>query len=47
MNKGLCALGIVEGRARATVTVRFCLAEALQAGDPKGLARCALAGRSA
>ncbi len=47
VNKGLCALGIVEGRARATVSVRFCLAEALQAGDPKGLARCALAGRSA
>jgi len=47
VNKGLCALGIVEGRARATVSVRFCLAEALQAGDPKGLARCAPAGRSA
>lgn len=41
VNKSLCVLGMVEGRTPEYVTVRFCLAEDLQAGDPAGTARCA------
>ena len=42
MNKALCALGMVEGRMQGVITVRFCLAEDMQAGDPEGVARCGL-----
>ena len=41
VNKALCALGMVEGRMQGVITVRFCLAEDMQAGDPEGVARCA------
>lgn len=40
VNKALCALGMVEGRMQGVITVRFCLAEDMQAGDPEGVARC-------
>ena len=40
MNKALCALGMVEGRMQGVITVRFCVAEDMQAGDPEGVARC-------
>ena len=44
VNKALCALGMVEGRMQGVITVRFCLAEDMQAGDPDGVARCGAQG---
>ncbi|KAK9842012.1 hypothetical protein WJX81_004236 [Elliptochloris bilobata] len=39
VNKALCALGMVEGRMQGVITVRFCLAEDMQSGNPEGAAR--------